>query len=421
MERVYALIDCNSFYCSCERIIQPSLKRRPVVVLSNNDGCIIARTPEVKALGIQMGAPYFQVRDQLAAAGVVVRSSNYTLYADMSNRVMRIIADMVPQVEVYSIDECWADLTGVQDREVLGRAVRARLLREIGMPVGVGISTTKTVTKLANWAAKRWSATGGVVDLTDPARQQKLLRLAPVNEVWGVGRRSASKLAALNISTAWDLAQFNMATLRKTFGVTMERTARELRGVHCLSMNEGPPPKQAICSSKMFGHKLRDLDPIRQALASYVSRAAEKLRDQASLAGALQVSLQTQVYNLDLPRYANAVSIALPAPTDDTRELLRVALAGLEQIYRPGFAYSKCSILLMDLSQRGEVTGDLFAPRPRPGSDRLMSIMDEINQQKGRGTIRIARVPAAPSWGMRREMLSLRATTEWGELIGVRG
>lgn len=311
-----------------------------------------------------------------------------------------------------------ADLTGIADREALGRAVRARLLREIGMPVGVGISTTKTVTKLANWAAKRWPATGGVVD---PARQQRLLRLAPVSEVWGVGRRSASRLAALNITTAWDLAQFDMATLRKTFGVTMERTARELRGVSCLSMNDGPPPKQAICSSKMFGRKLRDLEPIRQALASYVSRAAEKLRDQASLAGALQVSLQTQVHNPDLPRYSNAVSIALPAPTADTRELLRFALAGLEQIYRPGFAYSKCAILLMDLSQRGEVTGDLFAPGPRPGSDRLMSVMDEINQLKGRGAIRIARVPAAPNGGMRREMLSQRATTEWGELIGVRG
>jgi len=421
MRRLFALIDCNSFYCSCERICQPALKRRPVVVLSNNDGCVIARTPEVKALGIPMGAPYFQVRDQLVSAGVAVRSSNYTLYADISNRVMRVIADMLPVIEVYSIDECWADLAGVADPESLGRRVRERLLREVGMPVGVGISTTKTLAKLANWAAKRWPATGGVVDLSAPARQEKLLRVAPVSEVWGVGRGSASKLAALNIKTAWDLSQFDVSTLRKTFGVTMERTARELCGVSCLSMVDGPPPKQAICSSKMFGRKLRDLESIRQALAAYVSRAAEKLRDQASLAGALQVSLQTQIHNPNLPRYSSSMSIVLAAPTDDTRDLLRAALAVLDQIYRPGHAYAKCAVLMLDLSQRGEVSGDLFSPGPRPGSGRLMQVMDEINQRSGRGTLRLGRVPMAPSWGMRRDMLSQRATTDWAELIGVRG
>ncbi|WAJ37290.1 Y-family DNA polymerase [Pseudomonas sp. GOM7] len=421
MRQLYALIDCNSFYCSCERICEPSLKRRPVVVLSNNDGCVIARTSEAKALGIAMGAPYFQVRGQLAQAGVAVRSSNYTLYADISNRVMRVIASMMPAIEVYSIDECWADLTGVADPESLGRQARARLLQEIGMPVGVGISTTKTLAKLANWAAKKWPATGGVVDLSEPARQQKLLRIAPVSEVWGVGRRSAAKLASLNIQTAWDLSQFDVPTLRKHFGVTMERTARELNGVSCLSMHDGPPPKQAICSSKMFGRKLHEIQPICEALASYVSRAAEKLRSQASLAGGLQVSLQTQIHNPDMPRYSNSISVALPTPTDDTRDLLKAALEALDQIYRPGYAYAKCAVLLMNLSQRGEVTVDLFAPAPKPGADRLMQVMDEINQKSGRGTLRLGRVPALPGWGMRRDMLSQRATTDWEELICVRG
>ncbi|MCZ9766159.1 translesion error-prone DNA polymerase V subunit UmuC [Pseudomonas aeruginosa] len=419
--RVFALIDCNSFYCSCERICQPELKRRPVVVLSHNDGCIIARSSEAKLLGIGMGAAYYKVRHELRRQGVVARSSNYPLYADISNRVMHLMAEMLPSIEVYSIDEAWGDMTGVVDPEGLGRSIRERLAREIGMPVGVGISTTKTLAKLANWAAKKWKGTGGVLDLTDPIRQDKLLRLAPVSEVWGVGHLSASKLAALNISTAWDLAQFEIGTLRKTFGVTMERTARELRGISCIGFNEGPPPKEAISSSRMFGVRQTELPPIREALATYVSRAAEKLRAQGSLCSTIQVGLQTQLADVDGPRYANAVTLALPAPTDDTREILALAQRGLGQIYRPGYPFSKCSILLMDLSQRGELTLDLFAPKPRRGAEQLMAVVDQINQREGRGTVRIGRVPAKPAWTMRREMLSQRYTTRWDEVIGVRG
>lgn len=419
--RVFALIDCNSFYCSCERICQPELKRKPVVVLSNNDGCVIARSAEAKGLGIGMGAPYYQVREQMRRQGVVARSSNYTLYADISNRVMRVMAEMLPGIEVYSIDEAWGDMTGVADPAELGRSIRNRLAHEIGMPVGVGISTTKTLAKLANWAAKKWKATGGVLDLTDPIRQEKLLRLAPVSEVWGVGHRSAAKLAALNISTAWELAQFDIGTLRKSFGVTMERTARELRGVSCIGFNDGPPPKEAICSSKMFGARQKDLPPIREALAAYVARAAEKLRAQNSLCSTIQVGLQTQLADRNGPRYADAITLALPSPTDDTREILALAQRGLGQIYRPGYPFSKCSILLMNLSQRGELTPDLFAPKPRHGTQQLMAVIDQINRREGRDTVRIGRVPATPVWAMRREMLSQRYTTRWEEVIGVRG
>lgn len=419
--RVFALIDCNSFYCSCERICQPELKRRPVVVLSNNDGCVIARSSEAKALGVGMGAAYYKVRHELRRQGVVARSSNYTLYADISNRVMRVMAEMLPGIEVYSIDEAWGDMTGVADPAGLGRSIRERLAREIGMPVGVGISTTKTLAKLANWAAKKWRGTGGVLDLTDPVRQEKLLRLAPVSEIWGVGHRSAARLSVLNISTAWELAHFDIGTLRKTFGVTMERTARELRGISCIDFNEGPPPKEAICSSRMFGERQSELPPIREAMAAYVARAAEKLRAQRSLCSTIQVGLQTQLADRKGPRYANAVTLALPAPTDDTREILALAQRGLSQIYRPGYPFSKCSILLMDLSQRGGMTPDLFAPKPRPGAERLMAVVDQINEREGRGTVRIGRVPAKPAWAMRREMLSQKYTTRWEEVIGVRG
>ncbi len=419
--RVFALIDCNSFYCSCERICQPELKRKPVVVLSNNDGCVIARSAEAKELGIGMGAPYYQVREQMRRQGVVARSSNYTLYADISNRVMRVMAEMLPGIEVYSIDEAWGDMTGVADPAELGRGIRNRLAHEIGMPVGVGISTTKTLAKLANWAAKKWKATGGVLDLTDPIRQEKLLRLAPVSEVWGVGHRSAARLAALKIATAWELAQFDIGTLRKTFGVTMERTARELRGMSCIGFNEGPPPKEAICSSKMFGVRQTELPPIREALAAYVARAAEKLRGQNSLCSTIQIGLQTQLADRNGPRYTDAITLALPSPTDDTREILALAQRGLGQIYRPGYPFSKCSILLMNLSQRGELTPDLFAPKPRCGAERLMAVIDQINRREGRDTVRIGRVPPTPVWAMRREMLSQRYTTRWDEIIGVRG
>ncbi len=368
-----------------------------------------------------MGAAYYKVRHELRRQGVVACSSNYTLYADISNRVMRIMADMLPKIEVYSIDEAWGDMSGIADPAGLGRSIRERLAREIGMPVGVGISTTKTLAKLANWAAKKWKATGGVLDLTDPVRQEKLLRLAPVSEVWGVGHRSAARLAALKISTAWDLSQFDIGTLRKTFGVTMERTARELRGISCIGLNEGPPPKEAICSSKMFGVRQEELPPIREALAAYVARAAEKLRAQKSLCSTIQVGLQTQLADQDGPSYANAVTLALPAATDDTREILALAQRGLGLIYRPGYSFSKCSILLMDLSQRGELTPDLFAPKPRRGAERLMEVIDQINQREGRGAVRIGRVPEKPAWAMRREFMSQRYTTRWDEVIGVRG
>ncbi|WP_120993144.1 translesion error-prone DNA polymerase V subunit UmuC [Stutzerimonas urumqiensis] len=418
---MFALIDCNSFYCSCERVYRPWLDDVPVVVLSNNDGCVIARTREAKRLGIPMGAPYFQWRDQLREWGVVCFSSNYELYGEMSARVMATLEDMFPRVEVYSIDEAFADLTGMQgDLVDLGREARERVLRWTGIPVGVGIGPTKTLAKLANWAAKTWRKSGGVIDLRDPARRDKLLQMTEVSEVWGVGRRLTAKLAPLGIRTAWDLATYDPASLRRQFSVVLEKTARELRGISCLELEEATPPKQMICSSKMFGSRVRELPPIREAVASYVTKAAEKLRSQNSLAGALQVAIRTGMHNPDQPRYANAINCPLPYPTDDTRVLAAAAVRGLDAIYRPGYAYSKAEVLLMDLRQRGEFTGDLFADAPRPGADRLMAVVDRINAREGRGTVRLGRIPASPEWAMKREMMSPRYTTRWDELMVVR-
>lgn len=418
---MFALIDCNSFYASCERVYRPWLDGVPVVVLSNNDGCVIARTREAKRLGIPMGAPYFQWRNQMREWGVVCFSSNYELYGQMSTRVMTILEGMFPRVEVYSIDEAFADLTGLPgDMVELGREARARVLRWTGIPVGVGIGPTKTLAKLANWAAKTWRKSEGVIDLRDPQRRDRLLQITDVSEVWGVGRRLTARLQPLGIKTAWDLAQYDPTSLRQQFSVVLEKTARELRGISCLHLAEAEPPRQMICSSKMFGARVRELPLIREAVAAYVSKAAEKLRAQGSLAGALQVAIRTGMHNHSQPRYANAVNCPLPYPTDDTRVLAAAAVRGLDVIYRPGYAYSKAEVLLMDLRQCGEFTGDLFAVTPRPGADRLMAVVDRINAREGRGTVRLGRIPAVPKWAMRREMLSQRYTTRWDELMVVR-
>jgi len=418
---MFALIDCNSFYASCERVYRPWLDGVPVVVLSNNDGCVIARTREATRLGIPMGAPYFQWRNQMREWGVVCFSSNYELYGQMSTRVMTILEGMFPRVEVYSIDEAFADLTGLPgDMVELGREARARVLRWTGIPVGVGIGPTKTLAKLANWAAKTWRKSEGVIDLRDPQRRDRLLQITDVSEVWGVGRRLTARLQPLGIKTAWDLAQYDPTSLRQQFSVVLEKTARELRGISCLHLAEAEPPRQMICSSKMFGARVRELPLIREAVAAYVSKAAEKLRAQGSLAGALQVAIRTGMHNHSQPRYANAVNCPLPYPTDNTRVLAAAAVRGLDVIYRPGYAYSKAEVLLMDLRQCGEFTGDLFAVTPRPGADRLMAVVDRINAREGRGTVRLGRIPAVPKWAMRREMLSQRYTTRWDELMVVR-
>jgi len=300
-DRVFALIDCNAFYCSCERVFRPALARTPIVVLSNNDGCVVSRTAEAKALGIKMGAPWFQIRRAFEAAGGVGFSSNYALYGDMSERVMTVIESMVPALEVYSIDESFAELTGVQENlDSMGREIRAKILACTGIPTGVGIGPTKTLAKLANYAAKRWQKqTGGVVDITDAIRRSKLLAVTPVEEVWGVGARLAAQLHDMNIKTAADLAHADTATLRARFSVVLERTARELQGIPCAELDDAAPPRQEICCSRMFGVRLHELVPIREAIATYAARACEKLRGQGSVCKRVRVSIRTGMFNLE--------------------------------------------------------------------------------------------------------------------------
>ncbi|WP_434699781.1 translesion error-prone DNA polymerase V subunit UmuC [Pseudomonas sp. D1-1] len=413
---VFALIDCNSFYASCERVFRPDLVRVPIVVLSNNDGCVIARSYDAKPY-VKMGEPYFQIKHKLQKHGIVPFSSNYALYGDMSERVMTLIEAMVPAVEVYSIDEAFADLTGIDGRDALGRKIRSQVLRCTGIPVGVGIAHTKTLAKLANHTAKRLQAqTGGVVDICDPFKRDWVLRNTDVSEVWGVGRKMKLHLDTMGIKTAMDLAKADPWTLRKKFSVVIEKTARELAGTPCLELDEPDPPKQEICCSRMFGMRLTELAPIKEAVATYMMRASEKLRAQKSLCKKVRVSIRTGMFNPEEAKYANGVLIDLPYPTDDVRLLTKAAVDSLDRVFRPGFKYSKAEVLLMNLCQPGEYTDDLFAFSQPTDATKLMTVLDEINSRWGRGTLRTAGVPAEPDWGMRREMMSRSYTTKLGQL-----
>ncbi|WP_339467371.1 Y-family DNA polymerase [Pseudomonas capeferrum] len=410
---VFALIDCNSFYASCERVFRPDLLRTPIVVLSNNDGCIIARSAEAKQW-VKMGQPYYQVKELLHRHGVVAFSSNYALYGDMSQRVMTVIEGMVPALEVYSIDEAFADLAGVPgDLDYLGRCIRERVLKHTGIPVGVGIAGTKTLAKLANHAAKRWAVhSGGVVDLRVASHREWVLKKCDVSEVWGIGKRLTAHLQGLGIRTAWDLSRAEPGLLRKTFSVVVEKTARELAGTPCLQLQDIDPPRQEICCSRMFGQRLTELAPIKEAVATYVMRASEKLRGQGSLASKMRVSIRTGMFNPDEAKYANGVVVQLPYPTDDVRLLTRMTLEAVGRVYRQGFRYSKAEVLLLQLCRRGEFTGDLFTPSQTLQTERVMSVIDGVNARWGRGTLRSAAVPAAAQWAMRRELMSAGFTTQ---------
>lgn len=413
---VFGLIDCNSFYASCERVFRPDLAKAPIVVLSNNDGCVIARSYDAKPF-VKMGQPYFQIKHLLKQHGITPFSSNYALYGDLSERVMTLIESMVPTVEVYSIDEAFADLTGIGDLDGLGRRIRSNVLRCTGIPVGVGIAPTKTLAKLANHMAKRLQAqTGGVVNICDPTKRAWVLRNTDVAEVWGVGRKMKMHLDAMGIKTAMDLATTDAWTLRKNFSVVIEKTARELGGTPCLELDEHAPPKKEICCSRMFGKRLQELPPIKEAVATYMMRASEKLRAQNSLCKKIRVSIRTGMFNPEEPKYANGLVVDLPYPTDDVRLLIKVAVDALNALYRPGFAYSKAEVMLLNLYQPGEYTDDLFAASQPAEASKVMAVLDEINGRWGRGTVRAASVPINPAWGMRREMMSQSYTTRLDQL-----
>ncbi|HBS6617210.1 TPA: Y-family DNA polymerase [Klebsiella pneumoniae] len=421
---MFALVDVNSFYASCETIFRPDLQGWPVVVLSNNDGCIIARSAEAKRLGIKMGDPYFKCKDYFRQQGVVCFSSNYELYADMSNRVMTTLEEMCPRVEIYSIDEAFCDLTGVRNCRVLeefGRELKDTVYRNTRLPVGVGIAQTKTLAKLANHAAKTWKATGGVVDLSNVERQRKLMALLPVGEVWGVGRRISKKLEAMGIKTVLQLADTDIRFIRKHFNVVLERTVRELRGEPCLGLEEFAPVKQEIVCSRSFGQRISTYEEMRQAICLYASRAAEKLRGEHQYCRFISAFVKTSPFALNEPYYGNSTSVKLLTPTHDSRDIITAATKCLDAIWRDGYRYQKAGVMLGDFYSQGVAQLNLFDDNaPRKNSEKLMEVLDHLNAKDGRGTLYFAGQGIQSAWQMKREMLSPRYTTRFSDLPVVR-
>ncbi|CAM7335596.1 Y-family DNA polymerase [Klebsiella pneumoniae] len=421
---MFALCDVNSFYASCETVFRPDLKGRPVVVLSNNDGCVIARSPEAKPF-VKMGEPYFKQKDMFRRHGIIAFSSNYELYADMSNRVMTTLEELSPRCEIYSIDEAFCDLTGVRncrDLTDFGREIRETVLRRTHLTVGVGIAQTKTLAKLANHAAKQWQRqTGGVVDLSNLERQRKLMSLLPVNEVWGVGRRISKKLEAMGIKTVLQLADTDIRFIRKHFNVVLERTVRELRGEPCLGLEEFAPVKQEIVCSRSFGGRITEYHEMRQAICSYATRAAEKLRGEHQYCRFISAFVKTSPFALNEPYYGNSASLKLLTPTQDSRDIITAATKCLDVIWREGHRYQKAGVMLGDFYSQGVAQLNLFDDNaPRKNSEKLMEVLDHLNAKDGRGTLYFAGQGIQTAWQMKREMLSPRYTTRYSDLLHVR-
>jgi DNA polymerase V len=425
-----ALVDANNFYVSCERVFNPSLLGKPVVVLSNNDGCVVARSQEAKDLGIAMGVPVFEIRDLIRKHHVETWSSNYTLYGSMSHRVMSTLEALAPEVERYSIDEAFVWLPGFSPAELDRQAVKMRqvVTRHTGIPVSVGLSQTKTLAKLANRQAKKNPAfqEEGVCNLTQfsQAELDKLLSEVPVGDVWGIGSRRTRFLQQHGVLTAYDLKEMPDGWLLKNLTITGLRTAWELRGIPCLPREMTPPAKKTIVTSRGFGRLIESLEELTEAVTLYVTRLGEKLRAQHSVASRLEVFINTSHFANHGERYANAVTLRLPQPTAYTPELVKHARRGLEKIYRPGFRYQKAGVMVMDLVPDTCRQLNLFGegeggPEVIERNRQLMLTVDRVNKVMGQSTLRLGPVGASPGWGMRREKLSRRYTTRWDEILEI--
>ncbi|MGM0545062.1 MAG: Y-family DNA polymerase [Pseudomonadota bacterium] len=413
------LVDANNFYVSCERVFQPHLEGKAVGVMSNNDGCVIARSAEMKALDIPMGTPAFKLKGLRQRGAIHLLSSNYELYGDMSARLAQLLRDACPDIAPYSIDEMFIYLDGLSERQchALGETLRQRIYRCLGLPVCVGLATTHTLAKLANHAAKQQPHFQGVCLLNgQDATTKTLLAQTPVSEVWGVGRRLAERLAIGGIHSAWDLRESDTKQLRKRFSVVLARTALELRGTSCLHMNALDQPRQRIMTSRSFGQPTGVKTEIHAALRRHAQRSAEKLRQQHSLARSVMLFLNTNRHRRDQPQYFPHALIPLPTPSDDTRVILDAVRQGLEQIYRPRYRFMKAGVMLLDLVDAQQHQLSLLNA-PAHHHPQLMATVDAINQRMGQGTIRFGMTDDDAPWQLRCAHRSNRFTTRWDELM----
>lgn len=416
---MFALVDVNSFYTSCETVFRPDLQGKPVVVVSNNDGCIISRSAEAKSLGIKMGEPFFKIKNNTYSSRIHVFSSNYALYADLSERVMQTLNEISPSIEIYSIDEAFVNLSGMMNCMPLsffGYEMKNQVLKNTGLIVGVGIAQTKTLAKLANHAAKKWRGTGGVVDLSNIDRQRRLMALTSVEDVWGIGRRISKKLNSMGINTALDLAESSLWVIRKHFNVVLERTVRELRGEQCLELEEFSPTKQQIICSRSFGHRITQYSDMHQAICAYAERASEKLRSERQFCRFVSVFLRTSPHADNEIYYVNQASVKLLIPSNDTRDIINAATNALRRVWVDGHRYMKAGVILTDFFSNGVAQLNLFDDNTqRRNSAALMETIDKLNKS-GKGKIWFAGQGFEKTWAMKREMLSPSYTTRYSDL-----
>ncbi|KTD64319.1 Y-family DNA polymerase [Legionella spiritensis] len=414
---MYALIDCNNFYASCERLFRPDLRQVPIIVLSSNDGCVIARSNEAKTLGVGMGEPFFKVRALCRQHQIQIFSSNFSLYGDLSSRVMQTIEATWPHVEIYSIDEAFLDLSTLpgKQRHRFCLELHGKLLRHTGIPTSIGIGPTRTLAKIANHIAKKMLQTP-VFDVSDSPFFW--LDKIPVGEVWGVGRKWSDKLIVMGIKTAGDLARADIALIRQRFSVVMQRTAYELRGLSCLTLDEGEP-KKSILSSKSFGNLQTGYDDIAQAISNHTARAWEKMRRQKLTTHYLSVFVRSSPFRSDLPQYANNAGYRLVTPSDDLRHLTHCAKRCLQSIFKEGIYYQKAGVMLEELRPKEPTQADLFhhvSEAHRHKTERLMQIMETINDKFGRHSVRLAAEGHCRPWSLQAQIKSPAYTTRWSEL-----
>jgi DNA polymerase V len=414
---MFALVDGNNFYVSCERLFRPELNGQLVVVLSNNDGCIISRSNEAKALGIKMGVPYFKVKELVEQEKVAVFSSNYTLYADISARLMNNLARFTPEVEVYSIDECFLRFSGMENLHTYAHYLRESVIQNTGIPVSVGLAPTKTLAKLANKIAKK-SSTGVCVLDTEEAITEAT-KIFPIADLWGIGRAYQVKLELEGIRTAAQLRAKPEPWIKHQLTIQGVRLWHELWGRTCIPLKEVLERKQAICTSRSFGKLTNNLDELIEATTAYASRLAEKLRADTSCATVLTVQLLTNRFRKDLPQYNPAISLALSHPINNTPDIVKASVKGLKSIYDPRFQYSKVAVIVTGLIPEQEVQLNLFTEWNGPKHNQVSELLDRINRYYGSGTLRLASEGFRKRWAMKRENVSPNYTTDWGDILRV--
>jgi len=419
---MFALVDCNSFYASCERLFRPDLKERPIVVLSNNDGCAVAMCDKAKKLGIKIGTPHFQIKDTLEKHGVAAFSSNYTLYGDISKRVMTTLARMVPTLEVYSIDEAFLNMQGMGhfDLQEYALTIRSTVLQNTGIPTCVGIAPTKALAKAANRVAKKFKdKTQGVWVLDSQEKIDKCLSWLKVSDVWGIGYRHAARLEKMGVKTAQDFIQLPEPVVKKMMSIVGLRLQRELKGISCLPLELVVPKKQSICTSRSFGKMLDTLAPIESAVAFYASRCARKLRAQKLCASSMVVLLQTNPFKPEQPQRMVSASFTFPVETSDTLEITERALKMLRALWKDGFQYKKAGVIVMDTVPESQIQSDIFDTMDRGKARKSMVAMDAINKKYGTDLLRLGIADQGQDWKLRRELLSPCFTTNWEQLLTV--